>query len=81
MSGFDLKNFDIVTDGVTVVTSSNGGHPPEYFAERIVDRLIWIGDQAPEPIRQQAWAYREKMLAIVLAGLRRAIESDRVYRK
>lgn len=66
---------------VTVATSSNGGHPPEFFALRIVDRLIAIGDNAPQPIRDQALAYREQMLAIVLGGLVQAIRSDRAYRK
>lgn len=66
---------------VTVRTSSNGGMPPEYFAERIVDRLMHVSALAPQPIRDQAVAYREQMLAIVLAGIRRAIESDRAYRK
>ena len=66
---------------VMVATSSDGGLPPEYWAGRIVDKLIVISDQAPEPIRAQAYAFREQMLAVVLAGLTRAIESDRAYRK
>lgn len=64
---------------VTVVTSNNGPHPPEYYAERIVDRLMRVSDNAPEPIKAQAFAYREQMMAIVLAGLKRAILSDRAY--
>ena len=40
-----------------------------------------VADSAPEPIRAQAMAFREQMLAVVLAGLMRAIESDRAYRK
>jgi hypothetical protein len=66
---------------VFVVTSNNGGLPPEHFAERIVDKLIFIGDNAPEPIKAQARAYRDNMLAIVLAGIKAAIDSDRAYRK
>jgi hypothetical protein len=66
---------------VTVATSSNGGHPPEFFALRIVDRLIVVGENAPQPIRDQALAYREQMLAIVLDGITQAIRSDRAYRK
>lgn len=76
--------FDAIGGGVGsvgVVTSSHGGHPPEFFAERIVSRLIHIGDEAPEPIRMQAHAYRDQMLAVVLDGIKRAIESDRNYRK
>ena len=40
-----------------------------------------IGDNAPEPIRDQALAFREQMLTIVLEGIKGAIASDRIYRK
>lgn len=66
---------------VLVVTTQNGGRPPEYFAERIVQRLMFIGDGAPQPIRDQAFAFREKMQAVILDGIKQAIESDRSYRK
>lgn len=72
---------EVMVGQVSVVTTNNGGHPPEYFALRIVDRLIAVGMNAPEPIKAQALAYREQMLAIVLEGLSRAIASDRAYRK
>jgi hypothetical protein len=69
----------ISVGSVNVVTTSGGGHSLEYFAERIVSRLIRIGDDAPQPIRDQALAFREQMLAIVLDGLIRARASDRAY--
>lgn len=64
-----------------VHTSQNGGLPPEHFAQRIMDRLIFIGDDAPEPIKSQALAYRDKMLAVILDGVKRAVENDRIYRR
>lgn len=70
---------DVGVGTVSVVTTSNGGHPPEFFAQRIVDRLIQISDTAPEPIKAQALAYRESMLAVVLDGVKRAIASDRAH--
>jgi hypothetical protein len=76
-----LDPFAANVGSVTVVTSNDGGHPPEFFAERIVDRLIFVGENAPEPIKAQALAYREQMLAVVLDGIKRAIASDRAYRK
>jgi hypothetical protein len=76
---FDAAGMSIGT--VRVVTTDNGPLPPEHFAERIVDKLIYIGDQAPQPIRDQALAFKGTMLAIVLAGIRAAIDSDRAYRK
>lgn len=75
----DPADFSVGT--VTVVTSSHGGHPPEFWAEQVVNRLMYVGDQAPEPIRAQAQAFREQMLGIVLDGIRQAIASDRAYRK
>jgi Ca2+/H+ antiporter len=70
----------ILVGHVDVVTSSHGGHTPEFFAEMIVARLIHVGDNLPEPIRAQALAYREAMQAIVLEGIRAALVSDRAYR-
>ena len=65
---------------VTVVTTTDGGRPPEWFAQRIMDKLMYVGDNAPEPIREQALVYQQKMHAIILAGIKAAIESDRNYR-
>lgn len=72
---------DFSVGNVTVTTSNYGGHPPEFWAEQIVNRLIYVGDNAPEPIGAQARAYRDQMLGIVLEGVRQAIASDRAYRK
>lgn len=74
-------DFPTITVGsVNVVTTSGGGHTPEYFAERIMARLMAVGDTAPEPIKAQALAFRDSMHQIVLEGIKRAIESDRAYR-
>jgi hypothetical protein len=70
---------DVGVGSVTVFTTTGGGHPPEFFAERIVDRLIAVAETAPEPIKAQALAFRESMFAIVLDGVNRAIASDRAY--
>ena len=66
---------------VMVATTVDGGHPPEFFAERIVARLMSVSETAPEPIKAQALAFRDQMHAIVLDGIKRAIASDRAYRK
>jgi hypothetical protein len=66
---------------VSVVTSTNGGLPPEHFAERIMDKLMYVDDFAPEPIKSQALEYQYIIREIILAGIKAAIESDRAYRK
>jgi len=66
---------------VTVSTTNNGGHPPEYFAEKIVERLMFVADTAPEPIKAQALAFQGQMKMVVLEGIKLAIATDRAYRK
>jgi hypothetical protein len=61
---------------VTVATTSNGGHSPEYYAERLVSRLIHVSDTAPPEIRQQALAFRDQMHALVLVTIKSAILSN-----
>jgi hypothetical protein len=63
--------------GFSVVTSEPGkGHPPEFYAERIVSKLIHVSENAPPEIKAQALAYQDALRAIVLAGVRGAIESN-----
>jgi hypothetical protein len=61
-----------------VVTSNNGGHSPEQVAELCVNRLIQISDTAPPELAQQARAFREQLLAVVLHYVRLAATEDRV---
>lgn len=68
---------DISVGKFDVVTTQNGGHDIEFYAERMVARMISVADTAPEPIRLQAILYRESLKKILLDGLRRAILSDR----
>ena len=60
----------------TVSTTTDGGHSPEYYAERLTEKLIAIAETAPVEVRLQALAFREAMEAVLLDGIRRAILSD-----
>jgi hypothetical protein len=62
---------------VDVAATSNGGHPPEFWAKRCVERLIQVSDTAPPAIREQALAFRDQMEHVVLFHMKRAIQSDR----
>ena len=54
-----------------------GNHEPEFFARRAMEKILYIADTTPEPIRTQAYAYRDQIYALVLDGINRAIQSDR----
>lgn len=62
---------------VSVHTSSNGGHPPEFWAEALVDRLFGITANSAPHIRQQAEAYKEQMMIVIVKHMMKAILSDR----
>ena len=62
---------------VDVETTSNGGHSPEFWAKRCVDRVIHIADGAPPAIRDQAIAYKDLLEQAILLHMKRAIQSDR----
>lgn len=60
-----------------VATSSHGGHSPEQIAELCVNRLIFVSENAPPELAQQARAFREQMLAVVLQYVKMAVTEDR----
>jgi hypothetical protein len=62
---------------VEVSTTMNGGHPPEFWANRCAERIIAVADSAPPAIRDQAKAFREQMEQVVLFHMKHAIQSDR----
>ena len=63
---------------VNVLTSAPGrGWTPEEVGERCVDKLIQVADTAPQPIRDQAIAFREQARRLIVAGMHEAVRSSR----
>jgi len=60
-----------------VITSDKGGHSPDAIAEMCVDKLISVSENAHPAIKQQAVAYRDAMLKIVLQYIKMAMQEDR----
>jgi hypothetical protein len=67
----------ITLGDVIVQTTTNRGWTPEEIAERAVNKLIFVSETAPEPVRIQAQAYREEIRKVVLHYLIEAVRSDR----
>ena len=59
--------FDIGSDigSVNVVTSQNGGLSNDQIAEIASNKIIYVSDEAPEPIRQQAEAFKDRVRNIL----------------
>ena len=65
------KNFS-----VQIQTTDNRGQTPEEVAERCVNKIIGVSDNAHPAIREQAHAYRREMEKIIAIYMRQAIKSD-----
>jgi hypothetical protein len=62
---------------VDVHTSSDGGHPPEFWAKRAADRIVSVSETAHPAIREQAIAFKDLVEQVVLDHMKRAISCDR----
>ena len=62
---------------VNVQTTSNRGFSPDEVAERCVEKLISVSDDAHPAIRDQAKAFQKHMEKVVAFYMREAIRSDR----
>ena len=62
-----------------VYTSSNGPLSSEQLAEMAVNDIISVSEDAPQPVRDQAYIFREKMKTVVAGYIARGINSHIKY--
>jgi DNA-binding phage protein len=62
---------------VEIQTTNNRGQTPEEVAERCVNKIIGVSNNAHPAIREQALAFRKEMEKVVAIYMRQAIKSDR----
>ena len=71
-------NIDIPKEPiVNIQTTENRGFTPDEVAERCVDKLISVSDNAHPAIRDQARAFSKHVETLVAYYMRQAIRSDR----
>tara|TARA_R100001129_G_scaffold84865_1_gene57663 strand:+ start:1344 stop:1634 length:291 start_codon:yes stop_codon:yes gene_type:complete len=62
---------------VAVQTTQNKGLSPEYWTERIMERVVSVSDNADPMVRAQAEAFKEQIEKVILIYIKQAILSDR----
>ena len=62
---------------VDVKTTNQTGLSPEYWAERLVEKLIGISDNADHMVKAQAEAFKDTIHQVILLYVKQAIASDR----
>lgn len=62
---------------VMVNTTSNSGFPIEYWADRLLEKLIQVSDSAIPEIKDQANAFKAQIRPAILFYMSQAVNSDR----
>ena len=62
---------------VSVATTTNKGHDPEFWAQAISDRVVSVGGNCHPVIAEQAEAFKEIVETLVCFYIKEAIRSDR----
>ena len=73
--------FDIISGevgSVMVQTTNRRGFTPEEIAERALDKIIYIGQQAHPAIRDQAEAFKDSIRQVLVYYMHEAIRSNKV---
>jgi hypothetical protein len=56
---FELTSGNV--GSVNIISSDNGGLSNDQIADMLATKLIYVSDEAPDPIRLQAEAFRDKV--------------------
>lgn len=68
---------DIPVPTVSVATTNNGGHPPEFWARRAREHIVSVANSAHPAIAAQANVFADQVEAVILHFMKEAIKSDR----
>ena len=68
---------EIEVGTVSVATTQNIGHDPDFWAETATERIINIGGNCHPLIAQQAEAFKRDVLQTISYYMKEAIKSDR----
>ena len=63
---------------IEVHTTNEGGHPVEFWAERCIDRIIAISDDAPDQVKNQVNEFKDNIEKVIEQYMQNAIKSDRI---
>jgi|TARA_S200002703_G_scaffold159062_2_gene171332 hypothetical protein len=68
---------DLIVGNVEVKTTDNRGLSAEELSYLCVDKIVSISKDAPDPIRLQAEAFKERTRKVVLYYMEQVKKSDR----
>jgi hypothetical protein len=73
---FDISASLSVGD-VDVVTTDNRGLSVEEAAQMAVNKILYVSKDAPEPLREQAMAFKDTLHGVIVYYMKHAVDQDR----
>ena len=73
---FDISS-SVSVGNIEVLTTDNKGHSIEEVAQMAADRILYVADEAPPPIRDQAIAFKDTLKQTLIYYMQQAVEQDR----
>jgi hypothetical protein len=67
----------IISQDVQIMATSGRGFTPEEVAERALNKIIHVAEDANPVIKEQAQAYRDHIRQVLVHYMKEAIKSDR----
>ena len=60
---------------VEIATTNFGGHPPEFWAKKLTEKIVGYSEESAPHIKDQAKAYQDLIYKVCLIYLNNAIKS------
>ena len=60
---------------VEIATTNFGGHPPEFWAKQLTEKIVGCSDENEQHIKDQARAYKDLIYKVCLIYIQNAIKS------
>ena len=71
----ETEQFETTLGDVEVKTTDYRGHSIEEVAKMATDKLISVSDSAPDPIRLQAHAFKERCQKVITYYMQEAVNN------
>jgi adenylate kinase family enzyme len=63
---------------IEVHTTTEGGHPVDFWAKRCIERIIAVSDEAPDDVKKQVREFKDNIEKVIELYMQNAIKSDRI---
>ena len=60
---------------VEIATTNFGGHPPEFWAKQLTEKIVGYSDENEQHIKDQARAYKDLIYKVCLIYIQNAIKT------